>query len=131
MGGVGFQVKGTVESDTPQQETVYAGDREQADDAGAQLVRGNELCVHVQSCLTLYNPTDCSPSGSSVHGIFQTRILVWVAISSSRGSSQPRDQIRISSVSCIAVELFTAWAKVHRRRLVDDITEMVDGGQIR
>ena len=46
----------------------------------------------VQSCLTLCNPMDCSPPGSSVHGVFQARILEWVAISSSRGSSQPRDQ---------------------------------------
>ena len=38
---------------------------------------------------------DCSPSGSSVHGIFQARILEWVAISSSRGSSQPRNQTQI------------------------------------
>ena len=41
-----------------------------------------------QSCLTLSDPTDCSPPGSSVHGIFQARILEWVAIPFSRGSSQ-------------------------------------------
>ena len=41
----------------------------------------------LQSCLTLYNPMDCSLPGSSIHGIFQARILEWVAISSSRGSS--------------------------------------------
>ena len=44
---------------------------------------------------------DCSPPGSSAHGIFQARILEWVAISSSRGSSHPRDQTLISCVSCI------------------------------
>ena len=43
-----------------------------------------------------YNPMDCSLPGSSVHGILQARILEQVAISFSRGSSQPRDQIRIS-----------------------------------
>ena len=48
----------------------------------------------VQSCLTLCDPMDCSPPGSSVHGILQTRILKWVAILFSRGSSQPRDQTR-------------------------------------
>ena len=49
-------------------------------------------CVLVaQSCLTLCDPMDCSPPGSSVHEIFQARILEWVAISFSRGSSQPRD----------------------------------------
>ena len=45
-----------------------------------------------QSCPTLCNHVDCSPPGSSVHGILQARILEWVAISFSRGSSQPRDQ---------------------------------------
>ena len=51
-----------------------------------------------QSCLTLCNPMDCSPSGSSVHGIFQARLLEWGAISLSRGSSQPRDQTRFSHI---------------------------------
>ena len=49
-----------------------------------------------QLCLTLCNPTDCSPSGSSVHGILQARILEWVAISFSRGSSQPGDRTLVS-----------------------------------
>ena len=44
-----------------------------------------------QSCPTLCNPMDCSLLGSSVHGIFQARVLEWIAISFSRGSSQPRD----------------------------------------
>ena len=48
------------------------------------------VCLVAQSHLTLCDPMDCSP-GSSVHGIILTRILEWVAISSSRGSSQPRD----------------------------------------
>ena len=39
------------------------------------------MCVHAQLCLILYDPMDCSPPGSSVHGIFQVRILEWVAIS--------------------------------------------------
>ena len=47
------------------------------------------ICYCAQSHLTLCNPLDCSPPGSSVHGIFQARILEWVAISSSRGSSDP------------------------------------------
>ena len=45
----------------------------------------------LQSWLTLCNPMDCSPPGSSVHGILQARILEWVAIPSFRGSSCPRD----------------------------------------
>ena len=44
-----------------------------------------------QSCLTLCDPMDCSPSGPSVHGFLQARILGWVAMPSSRGSFQPRD----------------------------------------
>ena len=50
---------------------------------------------------------DCSPPGSSVHGIFQARILEWCAISFSRGSSQPRDQ---TQVLCTAGRSFTNWA---------------------
>ena len=60
-----------------------------------------------QSCLTLCDPMDCSLPGSSIHGIFQTRILKWVAISFSRESSQLRDQ---TQVSCIAGRLLTIWA---------------------
>ena len=65
---------------------------------------------HAQSCLTLCDPMDCSTPGSSVHGIFQARILKWVAISSSRGSFRPKDQAHISCVSCIADEFPTPWA---------------------
>ena len=54
----------------------------------------------LQLCPTLCNPTDCSLSGSSVHEIFQARILEWVAISSSRESSPLRDRFT-SHVSCI------------------------------
>ena len=50
----------------------------------------------LQSCLTPCNPMDCSSPGSSVHGILQARILEWVAVPSSRRSSQPRDQTRVS-----------------------------------
>ena len=45
----------------------------------------------LQSCPTVCDPIDCSPTGSSVYGIFQARILEWGAISSPRVSSQPRD----------------------------------------
>ena len=50
------------------------------------------MCTVPQSRLTLGNPLDCSVPGTSVHGILQTKILEWVAISSSRESSQPRDR---------------------------------------
>ena len=55
------------------------------------------MCMPAQSCPTLCNPKDYSPPGSSVFGIFQVRILEWVAISSSRESSQPKDQTLIPS----------------------------------
>ena len=58
------------------------------------------MCVSVtQSCLTLCNPMDCSPPGSSVHGILQARWLEWVSIPFPRGSSRPRDQIQVSCIS--------------------------------
>ena len=60
-----------------------------------------------QSYLTLCDPMDCSLPGSSVHGILKARILEWVAIPFSRGSSWPRDQ---TQVSCIAGRCFTIWA---------------------
>ena len=59
-----------------------------------------------QPCLTLHDPTDCNLPGSSVHGIFQARILEWVATSFSRGSSWPRDQIWVSHISG---RFFTIW----------------------
>ena len=66
------------------------------------------VCVLViQWCPTLCNPMDYSPPGSSVHGVLQARILEWVTMPSSRGSSWPRDQTR---VSCIAHRFFTIWA---------------------
>ena len=52
-----------------------------------------------QSCLTLCNPMDGSPPVSSVHGILQARILEWVAISFSRGSSRPRDRTQVSHIA--------------------------------
>ena len=60
-----------------------------------------------QSCLALFDPVDCTPPGSSVRGIFQARILEWVAILFSRGSSQPRNR---TWVFCTAGRLFTIWA---------------------
>ena len=60
-----------------------------------------------QSCSTLCDPVDCTPPGSSVHGILQARILEWVAISFSRGSSWPRDWTQLS---CTAGRHFNLWA---------------------
>ena len=60
-----------------------------------------------QSCPTLRDPMDCSLPDSSVHGIFQARILEWVTISFSRGSSRPRDGTWVSRT---AGRLFAVWA---------------------
>ena len=68
-------------------------------------------CVRAKSlqlCVTLWDPMDCSLPGSSVHGILLARILAWVAMPSSRGSSLPRDWTHVSSGSCIAGGLLTA-----------------------
>ena len=61
---------------------------------------------------------DYSPSGSSVHGISQARILEWVSILSSRASSQPRDQTRVSCISCnskLILYLCTTWGSLRTR----------------
>ena len=65
------------------------------------------MCLVSQSFPALCNPMDCSPPRSSVHGILQARILEWVAMPSSRGSSQPRDQ---ACVSHVAGGFFAIWA---------------------
>ena len=61
------------------------------------LLAESESVSH-SSCTTLYSPMDCIQVGSSFHGISQARILDWIAISFSRGSSQPRDQPRSSAL---------------------------------
>ena len=67
----------------------------------------SEKSEATQSCLTLCDPMDCSLPGSFIHGIFQARVLEWVAISFSRGSSWPRDW---TQVSLIESRCFTVWA---------------------
>ena len=64
----------------------------------------NVYAKSLQSCLTLCNPMDCTLPSSSVYRIFQTRILEWVAISYSRGSSPPRYG---TWISCIGGRFFT------------------------
>ena len=78
-------------------------------DANCEAPRNG--CRHArsfESFLTLSDPMDCSPPGSSVHGIFQARILEWVAMPSSRGSFWPRDRTCHSCNSCIVGRFFTA-----------------------
>ena len=68
-----------------------------------------KMCYSLSHIQPLWDPVDCSPLRSSVHGIPQARILEWIAITFSRGSSQPRDR---TWISCIAGRFFTIWATV-------------------
>ena len=72
------------------------------DREGSARMRG---CSVAQACQILCDPMDWSPLGSSVHGILQARILEWVVMPSSRGSSRPRDR---TCVSYSAGGFFTA-----------------------
>ena len=67
------------------------------------------MCSVAQSCSALCDPMGCSLPGSSVHGIFQVRILCWIAISYSRRSSQPRDQTRVSCIGRWILYHSTTW----------------------
>ena len=98
----------------------------------SQMVRRTEMkicvmCLVDQSCLTLCNPMDCSPPGSSVHGILQARILEWVAIPFSRGSSWHRGQ---TCVSYVGRQILYHWAngkpfRVHSRCLLGELISSV------
>ena len=68
------------------------------------------VSLFTHSFQTPCNLMDSSPSGSSVQGILQTRVLQWISMTSSRGSSWARDPTCISCVSCIAGGFFTCWA---------------------
>ena len=80
------------------------------------LVIKKKLVTH--SCLTLWNPLDCSLPGFSVHGILQIRILEWVAFPFSRGSSWPRDWTLVSHV---AGRFFTTWATRKATLVIQDM----------
>ena len=85
----------------------------------------NSCCVYVkllQLCPTLCDPVDYSTPGSSVHGILQARILEWVAMPSSRRSSQPRDQTCSSWDSCIASRFFTTEPPGKPKHLRDSVS---------
>ena len=76
-------------------------------------------CVCTQSCLNICNPKDSSLWGASVHGIFQARILEWVAISYPRGSSWSRDWTQVSYISCIARQILyycTTWKTLKKKK---------------
>ena len=63
-----------------------------------QCMKVKSECEVAQSCPTLSEPMDCSLPGSSIHGIFQAKVLKWVAMPSSRGSSQSRDRTQVSHI---------------------------------
>ena len=86
-------------SGTSGRETLYTGPH--------SLINFLFVCLVAQSCLTLCNPMDCSPPGSSVHGISQARILEWVAMFFSRTSFWARDWTHISCILCTAGDSFT------------------------
>ena len=74
------------------------------------------LCMHSQSCLTFWDPMDCSQPGPSVHGNFEARILEWFGISSSRRSSQLKDQTCVSCISGIGRQILyhcATWEFLH------------------
>ena len=83
-------------------------DRVEMTSSSRCLVVEHVCVLSLQSCLTLCDPMDCSPPGSSVYGILQARILEWVPMPSSRGSSQPRDGTCSSCSSC-----FSRWILYH------------------
>ena len=78
------------------------------------------------SCIWLCSPMDCSPPGSSVHGILQARTLEWSAISFSSGFSWPRDW---TQVSCIAGRFFTIWATRKPNCYVTNISDRPKANQ--
>ena len=75
------------------------------------------LCLVAKSCLTLCDPTDCGPPGSSVHGILQARILEWVAVCPSKASSQPKEPASPMSPS-LAGGFFTISATWEAPKLI-------------
>ena len=94
------------------------------------------LCAQVASVMSdSYEPTDCSLSGSSVHGILQARMLEWVAIPFSRGSSRPRDQTHISYVSCIGKQVLYHWChlgspKITLSLMIIKLVEVIHGDYV-
>ena len=84
------------------------------------------LCVLAQSCATLCDPGDCSPPGSSVHGILQARTLEWLAMPFSREPSPPRDQTCVSCTSCIGKWILYRWDRLELQRRVTykDVQQM-------
>ena len=84
-------------------------------------------CLVIKSCPTLYDPTDCSPPGSSVHGISQVRTLGWVAMSSSRGSSRPRDW---TGIYLLGKQILCHWATLEVPEEQSSVLELQPGNAV-
>ena len=93
-----------------------------------QICRWSESESEVAQSCQLCNRSDYSPPGSSIHGIFQPRILEWIAISFCRGSYQPRDHTQVSH---IVDRLFTIWANRESLRYADDTTLMAKSKKLK
>ena len=93
------------------------------------IQRKKKQVLVARLCLTLCDSMDCSPPDSSVHGIFQARILRWVSISFSWGSSWPRDQTQVSSITG---RFFTIWAtqKALRRKAMTNLDSVLKSKDI-
>ena len=81
------------------------------------IIRACVRAKSLQSYPTLCNPMDHSPPGASVQEILQARTLEWAAMPSSRGSSRPRDQTHISSISCIVRQVLYYYQPLNLRSL--------------
>ena len=96
-------------TDTKKYLQIILSEREQVTEPCVRwshfLKNGNILCACMRACLVMSNCLWHGLPGSAVHGILQTRILEQVAISSSRGSSRPRDRTCVSLVSCISKQI--------------------------
>ena len=96
--------------------TLPSREHSPVEERGKKSHMNNCMCMCVcvaqllQSCPTLCDAMDCCLTDSSVHGILQAKILEWVAMPSSRVSSQPRDWSHVSCISCIAGRFFTHWS---------------------
>ena len=84
----------------------------------ADSTRLSSLSFCAELCLTLCDPIHCSPPDSSVHGIFQARILEWVALSSSRGSFPSGDQAHISGTGRQILYCWATWKSLAKASLL-------------
>jgi len=90
-----------------------------SDLAAASVANAKVAHSVTQSCPTLCDPMDCRPSGSSVHWIIPARILKWVAISSSKGSSPPRDWTRVTYIGRWILYHWATWETSKCQRQVE------------